>query len=94
MPALELPPLLELAIHDVVAVIAFLIIVAAALLLHRSAHFIEDWLPRPFIWIIHGVAWLLFLLDVLGFIIVVVQPFGGPTLEEFREVIRHLIRPQ
>jgi hypothetical protein len=82
-------PLFEWAVHAFAAVLAFLIIMAAAILLHQSAHLVRDRLPRFFILLIYGVAWLLFLLDVLGFVLLILTPFWDLIPQEFQALIRH-----
>jgi hypothetical protein len=84
-------PLFEWALHALAAVVAFLIIMAAAFLLHQSAHLVRGRLPRFFIWLIHGVAWLLFLLDVLGFVLLILPPFWDLIPQELQALIRHWI---
>jgi hypothetical protein len=84
-------PLLEWALHAIAAAIAFLIIMAAAVLLHHSAHYVRGRLPTLFIWLIHGVASLLFLLDVLGFVLLILTPFWDLIPQEIQALIRHWI---
>jgi hypothetical protein len=78
-----LSPLFEWAVDTVAATSAFLIVLAAAVLLHRSAHFLQNRLPKFFIWLIYGVAGVLFLLDVAGFVLLVLIP------QEFQALVRH-----
>jgi hypothetical protein len=61
----------------VAATLAFLIVLAAAVLLHRSAHFLQNQLPKFCIWLIYGVAGVLVLLDVAGFVLLVLPAFGS-----------------
>jgi hypothetical protein len=86
-------PLFEWAVHAAVAVAAFLIITAVAVLLHASAHGLRlrHWLPSPFIRLINFVASVLFLMDVVGFLFIVFPPFWALIPPELQALIRHLV---
>jgi hypothetical protein len=83
-----LPPLFEWAADTVAATLAFLIVLAAAVLLHRSAHFLQNQLPKFCIWLIYGAAGVLFLLDVAGFVLLVLPAFWDLIPQKLQALVR------
>ncbi len=83
--------LIEYLKHVVTAAFVFMIIAAVAVILHSSSHVVRHRLPRIFNWTIEAVAWLLFFLDVIGFVLLVVDESWKLIPEDFRAPILHLL---
>jgi hypothetical protein len=83
--------LIEYLEHLATAAFVFICIAFVAVIVHLSAHVFRRWLPKVFSWTIEAVAWLLFFLDVIGFVLLVLDQSWKFIPEDFRAAIRHLL---
>ncbi|HXA24252.1 MAG TPA: hypothetical protein VNW90_18360 [Acetobacteraceae bacterium] len=72
-------------------VISATVVIPGCAGMHHSADLVRDRLPRFFILFIYGVASHLFLLDVLGFVLLILTPFWDLIPQEFQALIRRWI---
>ena len=80
-------PFFEYLQHVAVAAVVFIAIGGVAVVLHFSAHLARPRLPSFFNKTIDAVAVLLFLLDVIGFVLLVMEEFWKSIPPGFRTLL-------